>query len=636
MKKTSKAPVNLIITVIILFPVYVHAQLPIYISDSVSSEVKKNAAVVKRFENIEFVVNKPDDATVEFHQVFTVLNEEGKSTLLFNEYTSKYISLDDVEIKLYDAKGKQISRYKKKDLHTQAVGEGLIEDGYVTFFESTTSTYPVTVEYKYKLQYTGTLNIPDYRISRHSEGVEQSQFTARIAESAGLRYRAKNIDLKPEITQEGKYAVYKWKVKNLPPYEYEDGAVSYEERYPSVKMALNRFSIYGYEGDMSSWKNFGAWISSLYKGLDELPQEKKTFFNNLVSSAKNDREKARIIYEYLQKNFRYVSIQLGIGGYKPFSAAFTEQKKYGDCKGLSNYMKAALNAVGVKSHLAIINAGYNDEPVIPEFPSNSFNHVILCIPQLKDSIWLECTSSTSDFAELGTFTENRYAMLITENGGVLVPTPSSNPNSNKLITKTIIEMADDGSGESRTEFRTSGYFRVLMDDVLKAKKDDQKETLVFGLYYKQPDEFEFNKVEKAGIHTTTLAMVVEKIPEFTAGSKVFLSPRLYKLWPRKLPKAENRRLDFYFRQPFIETDTTIYKLPDGFVVDVMPATKELTSEYSHYISKTWYDENQKALINTVTLELKKHKIPAAKYAEVKKFFDDVMMNENQRIVIKKN
>ena len=68
---------------------------------------------------------------------------------------------------------------------------------------------------------------------------------------------------------------------------------------------------------------------------------------------------------------------LALEDLRPFSANFTDQKKYGDCKGLSNYMKAALNAVGIKSNIAMINAGYNSLPVDPMFPADEFDHVIL-------------------------------------------------------------------------------------------------------------------------------------------------------------------------------------------------------------------------------------------------------------------
>src|SRR5204863_1638703 len=121
-----------------------------------------------------------------------------------------------------------------------------------------------------------------------------------------------------------------------------------------------------------------------------------------------------------------------------------------------------------KSYVAIINAEYDQEPVDPNFPKNEFDHAILCVPGQKDSVWLECTSPTSEFNELGTFTENRYALLITDAGGVLVPTPKSRYSSNTLFSTTTISMADDLSASTETIFTAKGEYRNRMNNILKA------------------------------------------------------------------------------------------------------------------------------------------------------------------------
>ena len=129
------------------------------------------------------------------------------------------------------------------------------------------------------------------------------------------------------------------------------------DKYPHVKIVSDQiFALWPRRVTFSSWKSFGSWIKDLYQGLDVLPPDRQQFFKSLVENAGSETEKIKRIYTYLQQNFRYVSIQLGIGGLKPFSAEFTDKKKYGDCKALSNYMKAALKAVGIKSYVAIINA----------------------------------------------------------------------------------------------------------------------------------------------------------------------------------------------------------------------------------------------------------------------------------------
>ncbi|WP_207512827.1 DUF3857 domain-containing protein [Longitalea luteola] len=616
------------------FTCSLQAQVTAYDLSSVPEIVKKDADVIKRYEDIVLEVTDIDRASYTVHKIVTIKNENGKSELAFSVPTNKTVLLDDASITVYDVLGRPINRYKKKDMQTVATGEGLIEDGSLTGMYVPAAAYPVTVEYKFTLRFKGTLFFPPYQIIRPGQGVERSSFTAKVPKELGLRYKEKNIKLAPQITEEGAYRLYKWTANNLAPIANEAGAVSAESRYPSILLAPNRFSYYGHTGDLTSWQSFGEWINKLYTGLDELPEERKAFFRNLVKDAPNDREKVRLIYDYLQKNFRYVSIQLGIGGLKPFSADVTDKKKYGDCKGLSNYMKAALKAVNITSHVAIINAGYNSEPVDRDFPANMFDHAILCVPQPQDSIWLECTSSKADFDILGSFTENRNALLVTDAGGVLVKTPASTSAGNKLITTTSIDLANDGSGKTATLFRSNGRYKGLLDFILNEKKDDQKASIVNSLGFKQPDAFDYNKKDTGDLFTTALTMTVEKIPEFTAGNKMFLAPRLHKIWDITLPKADKRKLDYYFQSPFAFTDTTIFKLPAGATVEALPKPVSLTCSYASYSTAYWYNEAEKAVYAAASLVLNQYKIPAADYAAVKKLFDDVQVDAGQRIVVK--
>lgn len=609
-------------------------QSPQYSLANVPESIKNKASVITHLENYDLEVESLDKASLSVHKIFTVVNEEGKRALMFFEYTTKFITLDDVEIRVYDSTGKQTGKFKKKDMSSTITGEGLIEEGNVTYYRIPTTSYPVTVDIKYEEKLKSTLFIPYYRFIDLNEGVVETNYTAKIPAEIGLRYKAKNTSVEPVITDEGKYKVYKWTVKNLAPIEYEEGSVGVRSRYPHVTIVPDHFSHYGFQGDFTSWKSFGSWLNELYTGLDALPDNRRSFFAQLVKDVPDEKEKIKRIYKYMQENFRYVSIQLGIGGLRPFSAEFTDQKKYGDCKGLSNFMKAALKSVGIKSYVAIINAEYNQEPVDPDFPANDFNHMILCVPRQKDSIWLECTSSTAEFGELGTFTENRNALLITEEGGVLVPTPKSRPGTNVLATNTTIKLADDLTGETMTTFTTRGAYKEIVNDIMKEKKDEQKTAIVLFFGFRQPDDFELSKDANDG-NRVALEMIFGKMPSFTSGSKLFISPRLNKMWPTNLPKTENRKLDFYFRFPFEKNDTTILKLPTGIKPDVLPKGIELKCDFASYTSKYWYNDTENSIYSATSLVLKQHKIPASGYAVVKKFFDDVMKDDSEKIVVQK-
>jgi len=622
--------------VFLLMSLAAFCQITQYNLGSVPVNVKKNAAVIVRNENIVFDVKDVDKAYYTVDKTITITGPEGKDELNFAQHTNKMVELTDAEIRVFDTAGKQTAKYKKSDMNSIAYGDGLVDDGKLTYFMVAAASYPITLSIKFELKFKGTLQYPPYHIAGAGEGVENSSFTARVPVDLDLRYKEKNIHLTPEITTEDKYKLYKWTVKNLVPLEYEEGAVSTENRYPTVLLAPNRFKMYDTEGDMSSWQQFGNWENGLTQGLGVLPDDRKAFYSALVKNAHDEREKVKLVYQYLQKNFRYVSIQLGIGGYKPFPAVFTDQKKYGDCKGLSFYTHAVLEAIGIKSYVALVNAGYNEEPADLNFPCNQFNHMILCVPQKKDSIWLECTSNTNEFAVLGNFTENRNALLITENGGVLVPTPKSKSTDNLFNSYTKVWLSEDASGKINANWKTSGEFTDgIKQYILDEKKDDQKKAIVGYYGFKQPDEFDIEKKSTEDAFITSISLNTERIPEFVAGSKMFISPRVYKICPYKLPAAENRRLDFYFGYPFIKTDTTVFMLPDGYIADVLPPEKNLSTVYTTWSSKCWYSAADKAIFTSSRLELRDGKIPAAAFVQAKTFFDEVLKDDAQRIVIKK-
>jgi hypothetical protein len=604
----------------------------LYALSSMPDIVKKDADIIKRYENIEFEVKDIDRSSYTVHQIVTVMNEKGKKALHFAEYTDKYRILEDAEVKLFDAQGRPMTRYKQKDMLTQASFSGLIDDGKITSVNFSSTTFPVTYELKYTIRFKGNLLFPSYDIQDANQSVESSVFTAKVPKDLDLRFKEKNISIKPETAVEGDYKTYRWTIKNLPAIKHETGAGS---PYPYVMLAPNRFKFDDFEGDLSSWKNFGTWYANLYKGLDKLPADRIAFFKDMVKDIPDNHDKIKKLYEYLQKNFRYVSIQLGIGGLRPFSAEFTDKKKYGDCKALSNVMKAMLSSVGINSYTAVINAGKNALAMDPDFPSKFSNHVILCVPLEKDTVWLECTSNTNDFNLLGAFTENRNALLVTENGGVLVATPTSTSAENTRSIHTVIKLGDDGGGTAFTIFETTGEYKDEMKYIIEEKTDDQKEYIVHSLNFKQPDDFAFRLKEGARPYTTTLETAYEKIHEFNAGNKFFISPRLYKFWTYVLPKSEDRRQDFYFSFPFTRNDTTIFRLPAGFAVEALPNAKDLTNPNATYSTKCWFNETEKAVYVSSSLVLKQHKIAAAGYADVKKFFDEILQDETQRIVIKK-
>jgi hypothetical protein len=629
---------SLILFFINSISLYAAAQLQNYSCLTIPDSMKKNANVVLRDEYIKLTVKSSNSARYEVHDVFTVLNEQGSRELFFNEFSDKFRTLEDATIIVYDPAGKKTDSYSQEKMISINYGEGLVPEGKVTYFKINTPGYPITVEINYTIKYKGILHLPGYIFQTPWQSVQHSVFDIEVPAELGIRYKLLNTNRQPVATHDGNKDRYHWEVRDLVAYTDEKNSGSSSSNEPSVLVGPVKFQLDDYDGDMNSWKNFGKWINDLYLKTTVLPDERKAFYLTMVQNANTDIEKARILYSYMQKNMRYVSIQLGIGGWRPFSASFVDEKKYGDCKALSNYLRTALLAVGVKANVAIIEGGLAPQQVMEDFPADYFNHVILCIPQPKDSIWLECTSTTLPFAELGPFTENRKAMLITDSGGVLVNTPVSKYANNIENFVTHINVDEEGGAKLSAVYSTTGFQRDLLLMRFHDMKDDEKKSFFMSeKKWRQPDIINISSAAKTDNPYRVIAkMEYEKISSFSAGSKIFLEPRLYPIFDEDIPETEKRKRDYYFTCPYQATDTTVYQFPPGYSVESLPKNKLADQGFAHYNCSYNWDAATHTLSIIAQLQIRDRVIKAADYQKLLDFKKQVITNMNEKIVMKKD
>ena len=251
-----------------------------YSAFGIPDSLKQNANSVKREENITLEIIDQDRARYNVHQVYTILNRDGAENLYFRVYTNKIVSLGEVEVKVYDAIGAPLRRYRKKDLVKQAYMTNLIDDGMYQYISIIPDSYPLTVEYNYEMLYATTYFVPDYDLNTQEESLQHSTLTVKVNPEVGLRFKNQQIDIKPVIGTEGKYQVYTWTVNAIPAMKKETGTARQSTRSRKVMLAVNKFRMYNTYGDMSSWKGHGQWAYDLGIGNEILAPERVEFFQN--------------------------------------------------------------------------------------------------------------------------------------------------------------------------------------------------------------------------------------------------------------------------------------------------------------------------------------------------------------------
>lgn len=169
-----------------------------------------------------------------------------------------------------------------------------------------------------------------------------------------------------------------------------------------------------------------------------------------VASAKDRRDEARLLYQWVSQNIRYVQVYVNDGYYVPHTAEEVFNNRYGDCKDKAVLLKALLKARNIESSLVLINLG--KQYSLPEIPTTSaFNHAILYLPDWN--IYTDPTNGFLPFGVISMATDDKPVLHIDDGKGIQHTQPS-HPDSNVYRTTTKLSIGEQGelSGTTETEF----------------------------------------------------------------------------------------------------------------------------------------------------------------------------------------
>ncbi|MEM6299149.1 MAG: DUF3857 domain-containing protein, partial [Bacteroidota bacterium] len=533
--------------------------------ESLPDSLKKGASCIILSEKHTFTVRNPTDAIYNVNAKKLIVNSRGS-------YAKRvYIPEDDfsevlsAEVRIVDLSGREIKSYKLKDFEETSYSSVSIATDNRTFvLDVPYDLYPFVLTYHYRVQQRSSLHYPVWIPLQEDESVVFSTFTINSSPANPIRY--KSWHLPPPSGTNGNY---QWEIKHKKALQAPPMRTKSEPHLPMVYTAPTRFEIDGYAGKMDSWDAIGKWQTQLLNARNTLDETQVAEVKNLIEGASTEEEKVRIVYDYLQENTRYVSIQLGIGGWQPFESGFVHEKKYGDCKALSFYTKALLEEVGVDAFYTIIRAGGTSRDVPADFPNAYFNHVILTVPTESDTLFLECTSQTNPFGYLGKFTSDRNALLITEEGGKLIRTRSYSSEENQQRTKVTLTLNADGTATGKAKRSYQGLevenngFRWQMAETTKEQENWFYDHLDWGDLAIQ--DFEIQPLSDEVVPEAGFTMDFQvRDAGSTYAKRIFLQP--FQFISSGYFDVEQKSTDqaFEVRYPYTEMDSITIKFPEGF------------------------------------------------------------------------
>ncbi|MGI9550663.1 MAG: DUF3857 domain-containing protein [Aurantibacter sp.] len=612
----------------------------IYQAVLLDKTLTENADAVVRSDELIVDLESRNEMVVKRRKIVTVLNKKG------NAHAVAYVGYDegrkvkDIQATIYSASGKELDKIREskfKDI-SAVDGSTLYSDSRYKYFHYTPAQYPYTLELTYEIRTRNTGEIrplwpflPDFMVSTQNSKIQINY------QSPALKPVIKEMNLaRVDVAKSETSTSITYEAKNIAAIKKESLCPGFIKIAPHIKIRPVEFQYGGYNAKINDWNDLGRWMhENLLSGRDELSSVTKDRVLALVKDVTDDLEKAKIVYKYVQDNTRYISVQVGIGGIQPISAVEVDRVKYGDCKGLSNYTKALLEVVGVKSYYTHVEAGRDKVDFDDEFPDLAQgNHVILAIPYGNRYYWIDCTSQIHPFGFIGDFTDDRKVLIIKPDGGEIATTTSYIDEQNYQKTTGTYSLQNDGSIKGDLTINTQG---VQYDNHFGLEKQPKEE---ISKYYKNywdninnlnVKSYSFQNNRESIVFTEKVSIEAANYAS-KSGDRILFAANAFNK-NKYLPKRyRSRKLPFEIQRGFLDEDEVAIVLPEGYEIEAVPEAIEIENKFGSYSSK--YEESQDGIILKRKLFIKSGTYPNIEYGAYRDFMKDISKWDSSKIVIK--
>lgn len=594
------------------------------------------AAIMQKSETT-LIINSVTRVEFDEHKVVKILSAKGSSHAEMVYYEDNFQKANAYDVTVKDRDGTVVARYSKKDFKRSAVISAASSYGEVDRYhlDCGLQRYPYTIESYFSIQ-KKTFFDADFRFSEYSGTlVLQSAFKVYYPVGYFLNYDLNRKDIvSVDSSLTDGFNVLTFNLNGNYSGKSEDYAP--ESVTPRVLIIPQNFEFGGIAGSFSSWKEMGLWINALWAGRDKLSKSAAAEIDKLIAANPDKTDLAKAIYSYTQKNTRYVAIGYGIGGLQTMSAQETTDLGYGDCKALSNFTGTAMRYAGIEAYPALIYGGRNPEFIDPKRPMQAFNHVILCLPEERDTTWLECTSNTNPFGYLSNFTDDRYALLLTPNGGELVKTPNYPTKLNQTIRNTSITLQPDGSASIQLDWT---YLNLAMSDTYFYRQKFSSQKPIKAVKYEVSlPSFDLNSYSSELYKnqepelTVTCSLEARNVGR-KVGAKQLVKPFIMDLPVPELESDSVRINPVLFRNGYEFTDSITVVIPPETTI-IQPLSEiDNTTKFGTLRIETTMDLIKQELKIVRFVRLNSGEFPAEEYGALTNFLDVVNASQEAFFIL---
>ena len=594
-------------------------------------------AVVNGYR-MEFRLVSAENGICRVSKSVSVFNPAGAGAAAFLLQTDSFSTLSSFSAKIY-SNGRMVKKLKADDLEYTEVTSSLADD-IGTYYFSPSLPCPYTVDYEYSVSYRKGVAVFPVFAPVSDPGTALTDATYELSVPAGTEVSWWSDD-EPDFSSSGGNDIYIWKMWPWPGFTVEEMMPDIRSVIPLVYSCPVSFSYSGTAGSQRTWADFGRWLYGLNEGTTDLDGVFRAGLAGMVSDCDTDIEKIRVMYDYLRRNTRYVSIQMGIGGYRPESAEYVRKTGFGDCKSLTVFMQALLQAVGITSDYAVTNT--SEERLLDGYSSvGQMNHALLCVPSGQDTLWIECTAPSLPLGYRHDGIAGHEAVLVKKEGGVPVVIRGYDDADRIFSQSACVSLKADGKASCMVRRNVTGDFVEDYIGFAEYSEDIRRKILTSGIGF-NPVSFNMvssgnnfsELVDPDAVPSVNLEYVIETgAYAKVSGSRIFvpLDPFAKSM---RYSRAE-RKNPVHIAKGSVYCDSVRVALPHGYRVEGLAEYEPVVSPFGTFetsVSVLSQDGLGDEVLVVRKLKINAADSPAGSYPEYRDFAKAVSERSGDFFVI---
>jgi transglutaminase-like putative cysteine protease len=431
-------------------------------------------------------------------------------------------------------------------------------------------------------------------------------------------------DFGPHTEARGDETVYRFAAEHVARVETEPAMPGFAEIAPYLHVSTYQ-----------SWDDVGRWYWNLVADQMQDDGTLRKAAAKATAGLSSTLDKVKALHRLVVESTRYVGLEFGIHGYKPYKSTQVLQRGFGDCKDKATLLMSLLRTVGIDSDLVLLRTRRGGR--IDPSPASLavFDHAIAYVPALD--LYIDGTAEFSGLAELPAEDQDTMAVRVSAHGTRLVRTPVISEQANGAERTWHIQLASDGSADVEEALTVTGQ-----------AAHEWRE------HYQTPGERRerYGKVWSGRFAGTVLEDVAMEVSDRNRPVVVHARVRVPQFGDRRGPaevqlptssreadftstyaRLGQRRFPLVLAYPWHHEETLVYALPAGARAARVPAPRKIESVFGELTLDVQRSPEDRSIEFHSLLVVRKNRIEPSEYPAFRSFLRDIDAALAERLVV---